>query len=257
VATQPTVPARDATDLPPGVAGGDVIWDETIGGGNYASRALARGSVVRLTDVEGSACVQLLAFNALQPSERLNVADTVKVQWQAYLGAGTVLLTDLGRPLLRILEDTSGRHDAFAGASTRRSNEARYGAGAIDGPYPNARDRFAVAVAKHGLDRRDVHPCVSFFQGVRVEPDGSLRFTGSAGPGTWIELRCELPALLVFANTPHPLDPRDEYVATPVRTTAYRSAAAPDRDGLSPEMQRAYENLDDYLLGHPILDSSS
>jgi urea carboxylase-associated protein 2 len=187
----------------------------------------------------------------------LNVADTVKVQWQAYLGPGTVLLTDLGRPLLRILEDTSGRHDAFAGASTRRTNAARFGDGAVEGDFPNARDRFAVAVAKHGLDRRDVHPCVSFFQGVRVDPDGALRFTGSAGPGAWLELRCELPVLLVLANTPHPLDPRDEYLATPVRVTAYRGGPAEDRHGLSPEMGRAYENLDDYLLGHPLLDPAS
>ena len=49
--------------------------------------------------------------------ERLNVADTVKVPWQAYLGAGHPLLSDQGRVLATVVADTLGpprhvvRHD--------------------------------------------------------------------------------------------------------------------------------------------------
>jgi uncharacterized protein YcgI (DUF1989 family) len=32
----------------------------------------------------------VLVYNAEHPTERLNVADTVKVQWQAYLGLGSL-----------------------------------------------------------------------------------------------------------------------------------------------------------------------
>ena len=52
--------------------------------------------LTRITDVEGDACVQLLVYNADNPAERLNVIDTVKVQWQAYLDEGALLLSDDG-----------------------------------------------------------------------------------------------------------------------------------------------------------------
>ena len=104
----------------------------------------------------------------------------MKVQWQAYLGAGSLLLSDMGRVLLTIVADTSGRHDALCGASNCLRNAAKYGDGAVHGPHPNARDRFAVALAKHGLGRRDVVPNVNFFKGVAVAPDGALRFDDRA-----------------------------------------------------------------------------
>jgi uncharacterized protein YcgI (DUF1989 family) len=76
---QPTVPARDAADLPDGVPAEQVVWEETLGPGGYAARRLPVGTVIRLTDVDGDACANVLAYNALRPVERLNVADTVKV----------------------------------------------------------------------------------------------------------------------------------------------------------------------------------
>ena len=64
-------------------------------------------------DIDGDACVQLLVHSAQRPAERLNVADTVKVQWQAYPGTGTVLLSDMGRALMTVVDDTSAHHDCF------------------------------------------------------------------------------------------------------------------------------------------------
>lgn len=47
---------------------------------------------LRLIDKAGDACASLNIFNAEMPTERLNVADTVKVQWNAYLGADGALV---------------------------------------------------------------------------------------------------------------------------------------------------------------------
>ena len=41
--------------------------------------------MLRLADLDGDACVHVIVHNAAPTGERLNVADTVKVQWQAYL----------------------------------------------------------------------------------------------------------------------------------------------------------------------------
>ena len=49
---------------------------------------LAPGTRLRFDDLTGDACAHVLVYNALEPWERLNVADTVKIPWQAYLGDG-------------------------------------------------------------------------------------------------------------------------------------------------------------------------
>jgi len=172
---------------PDGVA--DLRWAEAVPAGSYTTRALGRGTRLRLADPDGRSCAHLLMFRADAPWERLNVADTVKVPWQAYLGTGHPLLSDQGRVLATIVADTSGQHDTLCGAGTE------------------VRAKLLLGVHKHGLDARDVAPSVSFFQGVRVGSDGALEFTGSAGAGGAVDLLIHLPVVVVIANGPHPLDP--------------------------------------------------
>ncbi|HKY13402.1 MAG TPA: urea amidolyase associated protein UAAP1 [Microthrixaceae bacterium] len=244
-----TIPSRNVGDLPGGVDASDVVWDETVPVGGYAARRLPRDTVVRISDVEGDAAVSLLVFRAEHPAERLNVADTVKVQWQAYLDTGALLLSDMGRVLMTIVDDTSARHDCFCGASTLAINEARYGDGSASGTSPGARELLALAAAKHGLTRRDLPPSIGLFKGVRVSDDGGLDFDGAPASGSFVELRAELDVLVVIANSPHPLDPRSAHAGTPVRCTAWRTlrpAADPFRD-TSPERQRAFENTEHLL----------
>src|SRR4051794_17172144 len=111
VESMPTIPSSAAKDLPPNVNAADVMWDETIGAGGYASHVLPRGARLRLTNLKGDACGNVLIYNADHPIERLNVADTIKVQWNGYLGKGKLLLSDMGRVLISIVNDTCGKHD--------------------------------------------------------------------------------------------------------------------------------------------------
>ena len=234
------------------IDGGRMIWDDVIGPGGDTSRVVPRGTVVRLTDLDGDACANVLVYNARRPAERLNVADTVKIQWQAYLGPRSLLLSDLGRVLMTVVADTCASHDALCGASNRVANEARYGTGSAHGAHPNARDRFAVALAKHGLDRRDIVPNVNFFKSVLVEPDGTLRFDGSRShPGAYVDLRAELPVIVVVANTPHVLDPRPRYTAGPLRVSAWTDRPTDRGDEVwsaTPEAERAFLQTEELVL---------
>jgi urea carboxylase-associated protein 2 len=225
------------------------VWDEVIGTGGYASRRLPRSAVMRITDTAGDACVQLLVYAAANPAERLNVADTVKVQWQAYLGAGSLLLSDMGRVLMTVVADTSARHDCLCGCSTAATNAGRYGDGSVSGPTPAARDLLCLGAAKLGLGRADVGPNLNLFKTARVDLDGALHLDGDLAPGVFVELRAEVPVLVVLANTPHPLDERDRYTASSVRCTAWRAEHPnpdPFRDS-SPERHRAFLNSDEHL----------
>jgi hypothetical protein len=174
------------------------------------------------------------------------------VQWQAYLGRGSLLLSDMGRVLMSIVTDTCGGHDALCGASNRIGNAARYGAGGAHGSHPNARDRFAVALSKYGLDRRDIVPNVNFFKSVVVEPGGGLRFDDTRSrAGAVVELRAELPVLVVVANTPHVLDPRPEYTVGPLRVSAWVDRPTDRSDpawSAAPEAERAFLQTEELVI---------
>lgn len=246
VEAMPTIPAA-ADD-----AGGPVLWEETVAAGGYASRILPRGSRLRMIDVGGDACASMLLFNADNPLERLNIADTMKIQWNGYLGAGKLLLSDMGRVMMSILEDTAGTHDGFCGASNARTNAQRYGEGANYGPFPNARDRLMLGVAKHGLGRKDVHPCITWFKGVTIQPDGGTEpDVGPFPPGRTVVLRAEMDVLMVLANCPHVLDPRDAWSIQPLRMTAWSGPVTPADDPVrqaTPEGERAFLNTEDHYL---------
>lgn len=167
-----------------------LIWAESIPPNGYATKVLGRGSRIRLIDPDGGACAHLLLYRAEAPWERLNVADTMKVPWQAYLNVGHPLLSDQGRLLATMVADSSGHHDTLCG------------------PTAVGRNLLLLGALKHGLGVRDVAPSVSLFRGVRADPaSGALEFTGAACLGAAVDLLIHLPVVLVLVNAAHPLDP--------------------------------------------------
>jgi urea carboxylase-associated protein 2 len=167
--------------------------------------------------------VHTLLYRAGALHERLNVADTVKVPWQAYPGTGHPLLSDAGRLLATIVTDTSSRHDALTGATTLSGNTARYGAGTAHSASPAARELLTLGALKNGLGPRDVAPSLTLFKGINVDPAGTITFTGSAGPGAAVELLLQMDTVLVLANTAHPLDPREDFTGTAVDVVAWHA----------------------------------
>ncbi len=218
--------------LPQGLNATEVVFARRIPPGGYANIVLGRGTRLRLSDPAGAACAHLLLLRAEGPWERLNVADTVKVPWQAYLGPGHPLLSDQGRVLATIVADTSAHHDALCG------------------PGPAARQALRLAGAKHGLGPRDIGPSVSLFRGVRVEPDGTLTPTGGAGAGAAVELLIHLPVTVLVADAEHPLDPT---APTDLDLVAWSAPGDLARShSTDPEYQRAVENTEQaWRAAHP------
>ena len=243
-----TAPARLKEGLPDGAS---PTWAESLAFGRYTTMSLARGTRIRLTDTSGDACVHTLLYRAGALHERLNVADTVKVPWQAYPGTGHPLLSDAGRLMATIVADTSSRHDALTGATTLEGNAARYGAGTAHSASPAARELLTLGALKSGLGPADVAPSLSFFKGITVDPAGSIAFTGSAGPGAAVELLLQMDAVLVLANTAHPLDPRPDFTGTAVDIVAWHApqdlaalAAGTLTGALPPEHLQALQNTE-------------
>lgn len=157
----------------------------------------------------------------------------------------------MGRVLASLIEDTAQTHDAFCGASNQASNARLYGDGFNHGDHPNGRDRLSLGVAKFGLGRRDIHPCLNLFKGVRIAQGGeTVLEVGPHEPGRYVTLRAEMDLIVVMANCPHVLDPRPDYSSGLVRATAWRGPVTPMDDAIrhaTPEGLRAFQNVDDYF----------
>lgn len=236
---RPTLP-------PPPLADSMIVQRETIPGGWYWSTFVARGMALRLVNTAATPGMSVLLWNADESVERLNVADTMKLQWTARIAGGHVLLSDMGRVLASVTADTCGWHDLLLGGSTAASTAARHGRSDLR----NSRDNFLRAAGKHGLGVRDVPPCITFFAGVETDAAGRFHWrAGTTRPGDIVDLRAEMNLLAVVSNSPHPLAPGDA-VARPVEVIVWQAPLAAADDPCrtcSPEAARAFANTERYL----------
>jgi uncharacterized protein len=226
---------------------GAVIQRQQVPGGWYTTFRLARGEALRIIDDGGCASVSLLAWRTEDTSERINCADTVKVQWSAALSKGRVILSDMGRVMLSVIEDSSGAHDLMVGGSTAASTLERFGAATR-----NTRDNFVAAAAKVGLGIRDIPPCVTFFAPVTTDEAGRLVWRdGRKQPGDFVDLRAEMNVIVVVSNCVHPLDPNGSVapeVVTLIRHRAPQASADDPCRTASPEAARAFVVTDQLFV---------
>ncbi len=230
----------DLTDLDGApIAPGAIISRETVPAGWYTIVRLRRGEALRILDDAGVASASLIGWREEDMSERINCADTVKVQWSAAISKGRVILTDMGRVLLSVIEDTSGAHDLLMGGSTAASTAQAYGV-----PTRNTHDNFLAAAAKIGLSLRDIPPCATLFAPVSVGADGRFLWNGTRKrAGDFADLRAEMNVVLALSNCPHPLDPAAPSAQGSVTLIRHR-ALKPTHDDpcrtTSPEAARAF-----------------
>jgi len=203
-------------------------------GGQAWSGRLRRDQHLTLVDLEGRACVSALFYNTRDPLERYNMADTLKAQFTAFLTAGRVLYSDMGRVLCSVVADGCGWHDTISGLGDAATGEARFGPGSYqklrNRRHRNARDNLLVELGKHGLGKRDLVANVNFFVRVGVDDRGALGWVaGNSRLGAAVELRFEMDTLVVLSNTPHPLDPSPTYGPPTVELLVSEGpAAGPD-----------------------------
>jgi urea carboxylase-associated protein 2 len=225
------------------IASDAVIGREQVPSGWYTTVRLKRGEALRIVDDFGRASVSMIGWREEDTSERVNCADTVKVQWSAAISKGRVLLSDMGRVFLSLIEDTSGAHDLLVGGSTPASTRVAFGA-----TTRNTQENFLAAAAKVGLGLRDIPPCVTFFAPVSLDDNGRfLWVSGRKRPGDFVDLRAEMNLVLVLSNCAHPLDPARPAAADSVTLIRYRAPLPKPDDACrttSPEIVRAFEFTD-------------
>jgi urea carboxylase-associated protein 1 len=200
---------------------------KVVPAGEYFLHVVKKGETVRIVDVEGNQAADTLFFNADDPHERYSAIDTIREQGNVYLSAGTTLLSDLCRPMLKITADTVGRHDTLGGACAAEANTVRY---ALEKKSMHScRDTYLLAIAENeqlGLTKRDIGHNINFFMNVPITPDGGLTFAdGVSGPGKYVEMEAQMNVIVLISNCPQLNNPCNAYNPTPLEVLVWSRGA--------------------------------
>ena len=177
------------------------------------SGLVKRGQELTIKDTHGQQAVDFLCYDADNTSDRYSATNTVKVQGNVYVGNGTVLYADSGKPLLTVIEDTVGRHDTIYGCCSNSNNKLRYDVETTESCYTN----FTQELQKHGMDVTSIVPNVNWFMSVPILGDGSAGVAEAVlKPGSFVRLRAECNVLAVLSNCPQMHNPCNGYDPTQI-----------------------------------------
>lgn len=198
------------------------IYDEVVPARHPWSRVIKQGQILRIEDLRGNQAVDFLVYNADDPSERYSAQDTTVNQGNIYLTTGSKLISNDGRAIMTIINDTCGRHDTSGGACSCESNSVRFG---LDKKYQHACvENFLTALAPYGMGKQDLVSNINFFMNVPVSADGTLEIVdGISAPGSMVDLRAQMNALVAISNCPQINNPCNAYNPTPIRVIVWDS----------------------------------
>ena len=177
------------------------------------SGLVKKDQVLTIKDTHGQQAIDFLCYDADNTSDRYSATNTVKVQGNVYVGKGTVLYADSGKPLLSVIEDAVGKHDTIYGCCSNPNNKLRYGVATTESCYTN----FTRELQRHGMDAASIVPNVNWFMSVPVLGDGSAGVAEAAlKPGSYVKLWAECNVLAVLSNCPQMHNPCNGYDPTPI-----------------------------------------
>lgn len=200
----------------------NAFFTKTIQAGDGWTYTLEPGQVLRIVDLEGNQAADTLFYDADNPGDHYSAVNTITNQGNVYLTAGSVLISESGKELIKINADTCGNHDTLGGACSAQSNTVRYAHETL--PMHNCRDTFMLQLAKNDprFSKRDLAPNVNFFMNVPVTPDGGLTFAdGVSAKGFYVEMQALCRVLVLISNCPQLNNPCNAYNPTPIQVLVW------------------------------------
>lgn len=196
----------------------DTVYTKTLPAGEGWTYILEPGQVLRIVDLKGNQAADTLFYDADHPSDHYSAVNTIQRQGNVYLSTGSVLVSESGKELVKIVADTCGRHDTLGGACSAQSNTVRYSHDTLH--MHNCRDTFMLQLSKYGsyFTKRDLAPNVNFFMNVPVTPEGGLTFEdGISSPGYYVELQAISRTMVLISNCPQLNNPCNAFNPTPIQ----------------------------------------
>ncbi|HEX6102674.1 MAG TPA: DUF1989 domain-containing protein, partial [Alphaproteobacteria bacterium] len=215
------VPERPEPVLPPPLA--EPRLEFRVPRASALAYEVAEGEYIQVIDVEGRQCSDFLAFNA-RPLQRgvergLEVTTTRTLNGMAYPGPGLYakFFDQDMQPLVEVVRDTVGRHDAFALACTAKYYE--------DMGYPghrNCSDNFNAALAPYGVAARRGWPAINYFYNTILGADNALTLDEPwSRPGDYVLMRASTDLVCASSACPDDIDAANGWNPTEVHVRVY------------------------------------
>lgn len=238
--------------LPPAL--GEVRDEFTVTRGTAMAYELKRGEIVQIIDVEGQQCSDFMALrqNGLESGVELGIDSTAtrSMVRGAYPGPGLLnKFYDRNlNPLMRMLQDTCGRHDTFGMACTARGYEDRGFPGHV-----NCSDNISHALSPYGVGYRPAWPAINFFWNTWVDAQSHHILTEESysRPGDYVAMQAIEDLVCATTACPDDLDPINGWNPTDVHVRIYRPDAPIRRAVAYREKEDAPMSISQESAFHP------
>lgn len=201
---------------------GEIVRDEVLEARGFMAVELTRGQVLRIEDIEGVQCSDLVFYNRHDFEERYSPSYTVNLNRHIYLAQGGSLYSTRCNKLLTIVADTVGRHDCICGSCSPELNALRYGDRAIG--KRTCRENLADAVAPYGIAPSEIPHSFNNFMNFSVAESGEISYGETVSKaGDYIDLRADMDVLAGISNCPQELNEANGFNPTALRIVVYAS----------------------------------
>jgi uncharacterized protein YcgI (DUF1989 family) len=129
--------------------------------------ALRAGQGLKVIDPRGEQVADLLAYSREDTREVISSGRTLDYASKLYLTTGDSLYSNRSRVMLRIVEDTVGRHDFLLTPCSADTFRIIYG---DEHPHRGCFGNLAVALAPHGIEPDQIPTAFNVFMNVPVNP---------------------------------------------------------------------------------------
>ena len=136
-----------------------------------AAFRLNRGQRLRVIDPEGEQVSDLLAYNAADVGEVISSGRTLDYASKIYLTTGDPLYSNRSNVMLRIVEDTVGRHDFLLTPCSKDTFRIIYG---DEHPHRGCFGNLAEALEPFGIGPDQIPTAFNVFMNVTIDPEGAL-----------------------------------------------------------------------------------
>ena len=177
----------------------------TIPARRGAAAFAARGQHVKVINTHGQQVVDTWAFRRNDLTEFMSMEHSRTAMGRIMPTLGQSMATNHRRPILTLVEDTSGGiHDTLLAACDRY----RYELLGVQEYHDNCTDNLAVTMSELGLTPPETPSPWNLFMNIPVGADGNVSFEPPVSkPGDYVILRAEMDLVIAFSACPQDIVP--------------------------------------------------
>jgi len=177
----------------------------TIPARRGAAARVAAGQRIKIINTHGTQVVDTWAFSAQDATEWMSMEASRAWFLKLRAAVGDSFLTNQRRPILTMIEDTSGgAHDTLIAAC----DLPRYRLLGVQGHHDNCRDNLHAALGALGVTVPATPSPLNLFMNIPWTADGALAWAEPVStPGSHVAFRAEMDLVVAFSACPQDILP--------------------------------------------------